>query len=199
MKRVIITLTALAVCAGLYAQDAKTGRDTTGALMKYRRSSLYSVIIEHPTFPYAESIDSAFFAMPVPDKFNDHNIPARVIVSSAEKMRKTGKKKESTNFTDIDSFIADYNIPREMVAKWFNRDPRTGAFNMELIQERGFYDASAADISAAEASTRNIAILGDAGEDLIGKTFMIVNDIVYADKGEQSAKAATGLRSTVLR
>ena len=109
-------------------------------------------------------------------------------------MKKGGKKKEGTNLTDIDAFIAENNVPRDMIAKWFNRNPVTGAFNMGLVQERGFYDASAADISAAEASTRNIAILGDAGEDLIGKTFMIVNDITFVDKGEQSAKAATGLR-----
>lgn len=195
MKRVIVLLTMLLVGAGLFAQDAKTGKDTTGVMLKYRRSSLYSVIIEHPTFPYAESIDSAFFAMPIPDKFNDHNIQPRVIISNAAKMKKGGKNKEATNTADIDEFIATNKIPREMIAKWFDRNPETGAFDMNLVQDRGFYDASAADISAAEASTRNFAILGDAGEELIGKTFMIVNDITFVDKGEQSAKAASGLKA----
>lgn len=194
MKRVIVLLTMLLVGAGLFAQDAKTGKDTTGVMLKYRRSSLYSVIIEHPTFPYAESIDSAFFAMPIPDKFNDHNIQPRVIISNAAKMKKGGKNKEATNTADIDEFIATNKIPREMIAKWFDRNPETGAFDMNLVQDRGFYDASAADISAAEASTRNFAILGDAGEELIGKTFMIVNDITFVDKGEQSAKAASVLK-----
>ena len=194
MKKVIILLTMLLVGAGLFAQDAKTGKDTTGVMMKYRRSSLYSVIIEHPTFPYASAIDSAFFAMPLPDKFNDHNIQPRVIISNAAKMKKGGKNKEAGNMADIDEFIATNKIPRDMIAKWFDRNPETGAFDMNLVQERGFYDASAADISAAEASTRNFAILGDAGEELIGKTFMIVNDITFVDKGEQSAKAATGLK-----
>ncbi|MBR6054930.1 MAG: hypothetical protein IKP46_06285 [Bacteroidales bacterium] len=190
MKRVIVLLTMLLVGAGLFAQDAKTGKDTTGVMLKYRRSSLYSVIIEHPTFPYAASIDSAFFAMPIPDKFNDHNIQPRVIISNAAKMKKGGKNKEAGNMADIDEFIATNKIPRDMIAKWFDRNPETGAFDMNLVQDRGFYDASAADISAAEASTRNFAILGDAGEELIGKTFMIVNDITFVDKGEQSAKAA---------
>ena len=200
MKRVIVLLTMLLVGAGLFAQDAKTGKDTTGVMLKYRRSSLYSVIIEHPTFPYAESIDSAFFAMPIPDKFNDHNIQPRVIISNAAKMKKGGKNKEAGNMADIDEFIATNKIPRDMIAKWFDRNPQTGAFDMNLVQERGFYDASAADISAAEASTRNFAILGDAGEELIGKTFMIVNDITFVDKGEQSEKAgkALGLIGTLL-
>ena len=38
MKKVIILLTMLLVGAGLFAQDAKTGKDTTGVMMKYRRS-----------------------------------------------------------------------------------------------------------------------------------------------------------------
>ena len=193
-KKLFILLTALLTGIGLFAQDARTGKDTTGVLMKYRRSSLYSVLIEHPTFPYAESIDSAFMVMPIPDKFNDHNLPPRTIISSATKMKKAGKNKESANQADIDEFVEYNHVPRELIAKWFNRNPQTGAFNMELVQERGFYDASAADISAAEVNTRNYAILGDAGEDLIGKTFMIVNDITFVDKGEQSAKASAALK-----
>ena len=193
-RKLFILLTALLTGIGLFAQDARTGKDTTGVLMKYRRSSLYSVLIEHPTFPYAESIDSAFMVMPIPDKFNDHNLPPRTIISSATKMKKAGKNKESTNQADIDEFVEYNHVPRELIAKWFNRNPQTGAFNMELVQERGFYDASAADISAAEVNTRNYAILGDAGEDLIGKTFMIVNDITFVDKGEQSAKASAALK-----
>lgn len=167
-----------------------SGLAEDGSILKYRRSSLFSVIIEHPTFPYGEAIDSAFFAMPMPDKFNDHNLATRAIVSNAEKMKKGGNKKDVTNDQDIAEFIESNHIAREMVAKWFNRDPYTGCFDMELIQERGFYDASQADINAASLSTRSLAALGDAGEDLIGKTFMIVNDITFVDKGEKSQKAA---------
>ena len=83
MKKALILFATLLIGAGLYAQDAKTGMDTTGVLMKYRRSSLYSVLIEHPTFPYAEAIDSAFLVMPIPDKFNDHNLTVRTMESSA--------------------------------------------------------------------------------------------------------------------
>ncbi len=210
MKRIVPVLIALIIPFVAYSQEiadttasaisveeqaveekaSADGRADDGSILKYRRSSLFSVIIEHPTFPYGEAIDSAFFAMPMPDKFNDHNLGVRAIVSNADKMKKGGKKKDETNEADIRNFIQENHIAREMVAKWFNRDPYTGAFDMELIQERGFYDASQADINAATLSTRSIAALGDAGEDLIGKTFMIVNDITFVDKGENSQKAA---------
>ena len=205
MKKLMFAAVLLLTAAvASYAQDAVAeqpaeravasadGLNDDGSLMKYRRSSLFSVLIQHPGFPYAEAIDSAFRAIPIPDKFNDHNLPmeSRFIISSATKMKKGGKKKAATNQEDIDAFIADTHVPRELVAKWFDRDPSTGAFDMALIQERGFYDASQADIAAAGQTERNIAILGDAGEDLIGKTFMIVNDITFVDKGEQSKTAA---------
>ena len=66
---------------------------------------------------------------------------------------------------------------------------------MKLIQERGNYDASQADINIADQSSRGRAMLADAGEELIGKTFLLVNDITFVDKGEKSAKAGGWLRA----
>lgn len=70
MKKQIIISLFLTMASICYAQKAdsiaflqknqETGIATDGSLLKYRRSSLYSVIIEHPTFPYGEQIDSAF-------------------------------------------------------------------------------------------------------------------------------------------
>ena len=61
---------------------------------------------------------------------------------------------------------------------------------MDLIQSRGFYDASQLDISTARESSRGMSALGDAGEQLIGNTFLIFNDITFVDKGERSSNVA---------
>ena len=45
---------------------------------KYRRSSLYSVMIDQPELPYAEEIKKNFKNSPIPDKFNNHNLTKRV-------------------------------------------------------------------------------------------------------------------------
>jgi hypothetical protein len=79
-----------------------------------------------------------------------------------------------------------------LVAKWFNRDPQTGAFDISVVAERGNYDASLADVALADMSARGRAELADAGEELIGKTFVLVNDITYIDKAERT-KAAGGV------
>lgn len=164
-----------------------------GSIARYHRSSLYSVLMRHSNFPYGSEIEQAFFSIPTPDKFNDHNLAVRSFESSARKMRK-GNKAEAQNRSDIEAFIQANDIPRELVAKWFNRDPKTGGFDIDLMLDRGFYDASEADIAMALASGRGSQSLGDGGAELIGKTFLLVNDITYIDHGERSAVAGGILR-----
>jgi hypothetical protein len=65
---------------------------------------------------------------------------------------------------------------------------------MDLISERGFYDASQLDIRLAENSIRGKAQLADAGEKLIGNTYVLVNDITFIDRGNVSSGVATGLK-----
>lgn len=179
---------AVLLCIGLVAVA-----QTEGSIEKYRRSSLYSVLATHPGAQYSNEIFQAFMEMPIPDKFNDHNLPLRYFESSALKMKKEGKKKDELNYQDIDNFINGTNAAKEMVAKWFNRDAN-GGFDMNLIQERGFYDASQQDIEEAHRSEMDIAILGDAGEDLIGRTFILVNDITFVDIGKNTAAAAGAIQ-----
>lgn len=90
---------------------------------------------------------------------------------------------------DIEAFIQSNDIPRQMVAKWFNRDSE-GNMNLGLLSERGLYNAQLADIDEAQNSAYGIMSLGDQGEELIGNTFLLVSDITYADRGERSGIAA---------
>ncbi len=179
-------------------EDAKVLKDEV--IEDYRRSSLYSVLLAHPEREFSSTIDSVFMMMPTPDKFNDHNLWTREITSTAAKAKKVkadvrGTEKDP-NIIDIQTFVEENGIAREMVAKWFNRNTQTGAFNTELVKERGLYDASFEAIeNAAETSEKSRVLLENAGEDLIGKTFMIVNDITFIDHGENSAKASKGIKT----
>lgn len=190
MKRLffLVCLMALSMSA-----SAQRQLDT---LAKYHRSSLYTVLIKHSQLPYGESIDSAFMAMPMPDKFNNHNLANRSFESSAKKVKKAAKseKKDKINFEDINSFFSREAIAKALISKWFNRDAATGLCNMDLISERGYYDASQLDIRLAEQSIRGKAQLADLGDKLIGNTFVMINDITFIDNGEVSSGVATGLR-----
>ena len=190
MKKLIsLTLTLLfSIVAFAQEPTIQYTVKNNNLLEKYRRSSLYTVLIRHSTFPYGEQIDSAFISIPIPDKFNDHNLGLRAFESSAKKQKKKGKDKVTANESDINDFITSNDIPKLLVSQWFNRCDPTGVFNMELVQRRGFYDESQQAINLADNSILGRAILADAGEDLIGKTFMLINDITYVDKGATSAK-----------
>lgn len=87
------------------------------------------------------------------------------------------------------------DIARDLVAKWFDRSPK-GGFNMSLIKARGNYDASMLDIAKARASKRGLTMLGDAGEELIKNTFVLVNEFKYTDK-EEVAKKTSGWLSAI--
>lgn len=191
MKRLILALALCFTIVGANAQQSKTD-----SIIEYRRSSLYSTLITHSALPYSAEIHTAFMDMPMPDKFNDHNLATRAFESSASKVKKAknNAKKDATNMADIDNFISQNEIAKALISKWFNRDAATGNCDMNLIAERGYYDASQLDIRLAEQSVRGKAQLGDAGTELIGNTFMLVNDITFIDKGENSEKAAVGIK-----
>lgn len=140
--------------------------------MQYRRSSLYSLLINHTDQKFSKEIGDVFLKMPVPDKYNDHNLSVRV-VSATKKI----KDKEVGR-----SFLENNGIASRLVSRWFNRNVLTGECNTDLIKERGLYNASEFDKELADRSARGKAMLEDAGEDLIGNTFVLINDIRYVDK-----------------
>lgn len=78
----------------------------------------------------------------------------------------------------IDKFIRENKLANELIAKWFNRNAE-GKFDMSLIQERGFYNASELEAGIAKGQTRGIASLGDAGEELIKNTFVTFTKLEF--------------------
>ncbi|MBO8456108.1 MAG: hypothetical protein IAC08_06870 [Bacteroidetes bacterium] len=208
MKKVLF-IASLMLSVGAFAQvpdstSVKDGEDKVKKLEnenieEYRRSSLYTVLVKHSEANYGSTIDSVFMMMETPDKFNNHDLSVKSFESSSTKAKKVKADKRGTekdpNIVDISAFIDENDIAKGMVAKWFDRDPETGYFDVELIKERGFYDASFKSIEQADATVRGRAMLADAGFDLIGKTFMIVNDITFIDHGENSAKASAGIKA----
>ena len=185
MKRVYITLS---VVAALYV--TQTYAQTENQEMNYRRSSLYSVMVNHTDQKFATEIKNAFLNMEVPDKYNDHNLSVKVLDLS-KKLKGARSDQENQALTD---FLNQNQVASRLVAKWFNRDAFTGQCDVELVKERGLYNASEFDKAMAARSQRARVLLEDAGEELIGNTFVLINDIRYIDKSKKSKGFATALR-----
>ena len=147
---------------------------------RYHRSSLYSILLRHPEQKFSNEIVTAFNSIPIPEKYNEHNLKNRVM--TAPTLQKMSKEELEGAYKDaIHAMLQRNKIGGRLVEKWFNRNKTTGAFNMELVTERGQYNASIMDINTALASTRGLALIQDAGEELISHTYVLVNDIRYAD------------------
>ena len=157
----------------------------------YRRSSIYSVLVNHTDQQFASEIKEAFLQIPVPDKFNDHNLSVKVLTMD-EKLSGAGKERENPV---ISEFLDKNLVASRLVAKWFDRDYFTGVCDMELVKERGLYNATEFDKQLAARSARGMAMLQDAGEELIGNTFVLVNDIRYVDRNKRAKTAGLVLKS----
>ena len=154
--------------------------DKTTASIKYRRSSLHTMIIEDAKLPKIDIILKTFNEAPFPDKYNNHtvgeksfnlaNYTVEQVVAEGEK----AEKEEKDLSPAINKYFTDNKIANKIIAKWFSRKDN-GAFDMSLIEERGLYDASAKDISIASSTARGDAMLADAGEELLPNTFVVVN------------------------
>lgn len=184
--RYLLILLTMTLYSALYAQ----GGDS---LFLYRRGSICSLMIGHRNQAFADDIEQAFRDMPVPDKYNDHSLGKRVFYTVEKKLKAkhTGKRKNlringDTNPSDMNEFdiiLQRQYLASRLVSKWFCRQKQTGICSMNLIQERGYNNASELEKRLAAHSQRKEALLRDAGEELIGSTFVLVNDIRYIDKG----------------
>lgn len=146
--------------------------------VQYQRSSVIQMMIEHPMYMFNDEIAAAFRNLPIPERFNDHNLGVKVVKFSAQEF--------TDQQTNISSFIRQVRLGNRAIAKWFNWNKNTGKFNMDLIKERGVYNASALDKELASLNVRGSAILADAGENLIPNTYLVMSDICY--KGKYSNK-----------
>ena len=163
---------------------------------KYHRSSLYSVLLRHDNRPFSAEIITAFNSIPIPDKFDNHNLSKRTFKAAVL------EKSDTTDLLDqknhIDELLHKNAIGRRLVAKWFNYE-KDGANNCELLIQRGFYDASAFDIDLSDKTTRGKdKIITDASNELISNTYVLVNDIVFYDRHESGEKMSTAVNGVAL-
>ncbi len=179
MKKIFIYITLTVLTLNTVFAQRKTIEE-----IEYRRSSLYSILINHEEQKFAEEISEVFVDIPISDKYNDHDLSVKII--SVDKKLKQDEKGED--------FLRENQIASRLVARWFNRDILTGKCDLNLISERGLYNASEFDKEIAAQTARGQQLLIDAGEELIGNTFVLVNDIRYIDKEKQGQAAALAMR-----
>ena len=152
---------------------------------RYMRSSLYSILIRHTEQEYDDEIADVFYEMPLPDKFDDHSLAIRSVSMPKDKkddglskyynasplLESTGDISLITK-SNVLTFVERNDVGKQLVSHWFNRNDHTGYFNVDLVLERGNYNANDVDVQYAIRTLRGLSLLEDAGEDLISQTFL---------------------------
>lgn len=173
----------------------------------YDRSSLSLVMIYHPEDEFGNDIQTAFSNMPFPDKYDNHDIGVNVInynqippagrgmdygLIKAEYGKRLNASDLQKNSQTLEDMLNRSHVANYMIAKWFGLYDGD-VCNVELIKQRGQYNATELDVAIANQSARGLAMLSDAGEMLIGNTYMLISDITYVTAEEKAAAAKTGL------
>ena len=143
MKKLFIILTL-----GFWVHTSFAQNDEN---YKYMRGSLCIMMVEHPTLEFNAQIEKAFEKMPIPNRFNSHELGVRVL----------SFPNNDDQLANLKIFSSENQLAKRIVSKWFGRDKATGAFNTDLLRERGHYSATKIDVKAAMAQQRGTAVLED--------------------------------------
>ena len=163
----------------------------------YRKGSIYSIMIGHRSQEFEKEIEKAFDEMTVPDRYFDHSLGKKVFYTTEKNLKPKdiddhlgfviNNHSDVKEMNEYDALLQKQYVASRMIAKWFERKRTTGLSSMQLIQDRGYSNASEVDKRIASLNVRKEALLRDAGEELIGSTFVLVNDINYIDRSRGSS------------
>jgi hypothetical protein len=157
-------------------ETSATVRANSATALKYERNSVTCILVNFPGADNMNELISAWPKMTIPEKYNNHNLPFRVMDAPYY-----DRYDRHANGLEIVQFLNQSHVGREVIRKWFNQQ-KDGTFNMDLIKERGTYNATDADLKIADAEQRGRAALEDAGESLIKRTFIVVLDFKHIEK-----------------
>jgi len=171
---------------------------------KYERVSLTVIYIDDPspdpnyTSGISQSVRSFMEQTRlVGPKYNDHNISTRFVNIdienfTAENRAMIGNLKDAGMILD---YINRSDLSRQVVAKWFERKP-DGTLTMDLIGQRGLYNATNNDYITAAASQRQFGSLKDQGESLLKLSYLLFvnfSDIQYKEGKEPGTGDYSGM------
>lgn len=148
---------------------------------------MYSFMLKHEDQEFCDEIVAVFNKIPIQDNFYDLNLSKRVFKAGVLEESDTTSSDNQKSY--IDALLRENAIGRRLVARWFNLG-KDGTFNCNLINSRGYSNVTADDIFKAEMAinTHQDELIQTVGEELIGSTYVLVNDIRYGDKRSEREK-----------
>ncbi|NCA84102.1 MAG: hypothetical protein EOM83_00835 [Clostridia bacterium] len=175
----VLGIVFLFLTYGMSSKDAFGQDNPQKSESEYSRPS---VTLFFTTFPGDNNSEKAALSakkIAFTDKYFNHNLNEISIElnKNFKDLSYDAKKIELKKYLDKEG------IGRKMIAKWFSRQP-DGMFNLDYIHQCGLYNASDQDVMMSGAAKRGEAVLFDAGEKLVNKTYVLVispKELIYSD------------------
>jgi len=195
-----------------HAQDAEEPKYQRSSLAMIIFSNDMNILLKKSEPKSVEEIRSevvkSWNAYPFPDKYNNHNIPTKDLklyttanFSSLAQLQQEKNMKKDANalLPKIQQYLRQQNVAHQLVRTWFS-SKNGKMFNMEYIKEMGLYNVSEEDLdyNRAKKSALGMAILEDAGENLINNTFVTVTELIFVSN-EPLAEAYQAAANDLLK
>ena len=166
-----LVLLAITLQAQNTIESAKKAKSYVSS--EYNRNSVTLVGLN-----FGENLNNEIYQqfekLEVPEKFYDNTLDNKIL--------KPGIARESVsdilNQLDTDAVSAWLNenkVGQKILSTWFNRQP-DGSFNVEVLKERGLFNANDNEFMIASASKRGESSLMDMGMQLVNQSYIIVFD-----------------------
>ena len=181
-----------------------SGQDTDqvkkrGPADDYSRSSISYLLLNFEGEKYADELKRGIYGSIVPSKFDNNDMKQKVL--KAPYYHSTTPNLKRNRESVRRALAADLYANKVVKYWWRVRDD--GSYSTDLIQKRGFYNATDIDVNEADAEKRGRAALADAGEKLIANSYVMVLDYnnvktmteIYDAQDEAARKKAKKLKT----
>ena len=187
MKNPIVSMVAgfvAVLCCPVFSQAQNPNVVKT----EYTRNSITLLVLDYGDSPYMDHFRTPG-RLNVPEKFDDNNLNYTLLPANFTRSQMIDHSKSvvagityiaKSNMNDdfiepLFGLVKSYKIPNAIIAKEFNRQP-DGSFNMDVIAQRGLYNADVTDYQKAQATMRKDNALKDQGEQLLNNSYILVFD-----------------------
>jgi len=176
-KKFLILIAFFIVSKGFLFAQTDDAAKITKLEENYDRSGLTYLLLNFNNDRYADYLRNASAKIVVPSKF-DNNILSETYISGSyyRDEHSQGVSNLSDTKSKIQEKLIESRLNYKLLEFWWGIHA-DGSYTANTIQERGIYNATDFDVSKADGSKIGRAQLGDAGEQLIGNSYIFVYDI----------------------
>jgi len=175
----VLGLVFLFLTSGMSSNYAFGQENTQKVESEYSRPSVTLLMATFPGDANSEQAAMSAQKIAFSEKYFNHNLDKIDFELNQNFKGLNFEAKKSALKTSLEGA----GTGKKMIEKWFSRQAN-GMFNLDYIHQCGLYNASDQDVLMSGAAKRGEAVLFDAGEKLVNKTYVLVlspYDLKYSD------------------